>query len=55
MLDATFFIYAMDVRVSTTYKVGRIAIQACKAVDGRSVETNELIRKKIYDESRRIL
>ena len=55
LLDVTFFIYAMDVRVSTTYKVGRIAIETCKAVVGRAGETNELVRKKIYDESRRIL
>ncbi len=46
VLDAAFFIYAMDVRVSTTYKIGRIAIETCKAVVGRSGETNELIRKK---------
>ena len=55
ILDATFFIYAMDVRVSTTYKAGRIAVAACKAVTGRSPATEELIKKKIYDESRRVL
>jgi hypothetical protein len=55
VLDTTFFIYAMDVRVSTTYKIGRISINACKAIEGLPPETEELIKKKIFDESRRIL
>lgn len=55
LLDVIFFVYAMDVRVSITYKVGRTAIKVCETVSGRSDEINELIRKKIFDEARRIL
>jgi len=55
LIEMSFFIYAMDVRVSTTYKIGRIVIAACKSVENLSAEAEELIKKKIFDESRRIL
>ncbi len=55
LLDVTFFVYAMDVRVTTTYKVGRIALGACQAVADRSPDSVEIIKKKIFDESQRIL
>lgn len=55
ILDIVFFIYAMDVRVSTTYKVTRIAIKVIKAVENMAYHIIEKIKKKVYDESIRIL
>lgn len=55
MLDIIFFIYAMDVRVSTTYKVTMIAIEILKIIDNKNHHIIEKIKKKVYDESIRIL
>jgi hypothetical protein len=51
LIEITFFIYAMDVRVSSTYKVTRICIEAMKAIENMPADIVDKVKKKIHDES----
>lgn len=56
LLDVAFFFYAMDIRVSTTYKITRLSLYIVKFLDKLPPqEIVEQVKKKIYDESMRIL
>ncbi|BCG63330.1 MAG: hypothetical protein methR_P1032 [Methyloprofundus sp.] len=51
LVEVTFFVYAMDVRVSSTYKVTRICIEALKAIESMPADIIDKVKKKIHDES----
>lgn len=51
LIEITFFINAMDVRVSSTYKVTRICIKAMNVIENMPDDIVDKVKKKIHDES----
>ncbi len=54
ILEVAYFLYRMDARVPTTYKISRIA-QACREVARRSGGTDVLLRQEIVDHTSSVL
>jgi hypothetical protein len=50
ILDILFFLYAMSIKVNTTYTISKIIININKFIDVLSINKQNNIRKKIYDE-----
>lgn len=51
VLEISFFIYSMDIRVRTTYIITQIVVRLNTVTEAAHVAFKDNVRKKIYDES----
>lgn len=50
LLDVAFFLLAMDCRVRNTYQIAQIVVMVMKPLRSMSIEAQEVVKKRIYDE-----
>ena len=55
IIEITFFVYSMDIRVRTTYIITQLIVRLNDITKNRTAEFKDEIRKKIYDESSLLL
>lgn len=51
IIEVSFFIYSMDIRVRTTYIITQIIVRINELIETASFSFRDDVRKKIYDES----
>ena len=54
-IEASFFVYSMDIRVRTTYIITQMIVRLNNLTESEPAEFKDEIRKKIYDESNLLL
>jgi len=55
VIEVSFFVYSMDIRVRTTYIITQLIVRLNDITKKKSAEFKDEIRKKIYDESNLLL
>jgi hypothetical protein len=55
VIEISFFVYSMDIRVRTTYIITQLIVRLNDITKNRTAEFKDEIRKKIYDESNLLL
>lgn len=55
VIEISFFVYSMDIRVRTTYIITQLIVRLNEITNIENLEFKDEIRKKIYDESNLLL